>query len=103
MSHNRIELINTYFSGVITILMTLKTEWVSNLKIRNDLSYLDIAAITFMISYNMTLVFYALYLDTTVIYRYFLNRIKKVCCFRYYIRFMQMMNSLDSILNFNNY
>ena len=67
---------NTYFSGVITILMTLKTEWVSNPKIRNDLSYLDIAVIALMITYNMSLVFYALHLDTSVICKYFCNKIK---------------------------
>lgn len=71
MSHNRSELINTYFSGVITILMTLKTEWVSNPEVRNQLSYLDIVAIGTMTFYNILLVFYALWLDISVILRYF--------------------------------
>ena len=61
MSHNRTELINTYFSGVVTILMTLKTNWLFNLKIRNDLSYFDIFVLTLMIFYNISLVLYALY------------------------------------------
>lgn len=61
MTHNRNELINTYFSGVIAILMTLKTEWISNLKIRNDLSYFDIFVLTLMIFYNISLVLYVLY------------------------------------------
>ena len=82
MSHNRTELINTYFTGVITILMTLKTEWVSNPEVRNQLSYLDIGAIGIMIFYNISLVFYALWLDTSVVLQYFWNKIKKTCCFR---------------------
>ena len=56
--------------------MTLKTEWVSDPKIRNDLSYLDIAVIGLLTSYSILLVLYALYLDTSVICKYFFHRLK---------------------------
>ena len=45
MSQNRSELFNTYLTGVLTILMTLKTEWVSNPELRNKLGYFDIGVI----------------------------------------------------------
>ncbi len=45
MSLNRSELFNTYLTGVLTVLMILKTEWVSNPLLRNKLGYIDIGVI----------------------------------------------------------
>ncbi len=62
--------------------MTLKTEWISDPQLRNKLGYLDIGVIGIQLTYNLALVLYALYLDTTVICRYFWHKIKKSFCFK---------------------
>jgi len=45
MNKNRSELFNIFLIGCLTILMTLKTDWISNLDLRNKFSYLDIGVI----------------------------------------------------------
>ena len=57
--------------------MTLKTNWVSDPEVRNTLSYIDIGVLTLMVSYNMSLVTYCIYLDYSVIYKYVSNRLAK--------------------------
>ena len=82
--------------------MTLKTEWVNDPQLRNKLGYFDIGVIGIQLTYNLVLVLYALYLDASLICRYFWHRIKKTFCFRYYRSFVKMIDSLGIILNLNN-
>ena len=57
--------------------MALKTNWVTDPLVRNALSYLDIGVLILMFSYNVFLIFYAIYLDVLVTYKYISNKLTK--------------------------
>ena len=60
--------------------MTLKTNWVSDPEVRNTLSFLDIGVLTMMVLFNMSLIMYCIYLDSSVYYRYISNRLAGTHC-----------------------
>ena len=73
--------------------MTLKTDWIGNPELRSKLGYFDICVIGIQLTYNLSLVFYALYLDTKVICRYFWYRLKKSLYFK---QFEKLKNNLQN-------
>ena len=74
--------------------MTLKTNWVSDPEVRNTLSYLDIGVLTMMFSYNMSLVTYCIYLDSSVTYKYVSNRLAKTCFCKNFHRLKNWVTNL---------
>ena len=78
--------------------MTLKTNWVSDPEIRNTLSFLDIGVLTMMVLFNMSLIMYCIYLDSSVYYRYISYRLAGTYC----CKKLKRLNKWISTLFFNN-